>query len=115
VKIDSLEFGLKNQSAIKIINHQADATFQALLTQKVPSAMLNLNNYSASSIAQLIAFIQSAIYYFCLLLDVNWENNPSVNMGKQICNTAIRTSLSKKQRKIERKETAAKQFSDNMT
>jgi glucose-6-phosphate isomerase len=115
VKIDSLEFGLKNQSAIKIINHQADATFQALLTQKVPSAMLNLSNYSISSIAQLIAFIQSATYYFCLLLDVNWENNPSVNMGKQICNTAIRTSLSKKQRKIERKETAAKQFSDNMT
>ena len=115
VKINSPEFGLKKQSALTIINHQADATFQALLTQKVPSAMLNLSNYSISSIAQLIAFIQSTIYYFCLLLDVNWENNPTVNMGKQICNTAIQKSLSEKQRKAERKETAAKQFSDNIT
>jgi len=115
VDIRSPGFGLKKQTALEIINHQADATFQALLTQKVPSAMLSLDNYNVSSIAHLIAFIQSTIYYFCLLLDVNWENNPLVNTGKQICNTAMQSNLSHKQRKMQRKETAAKQFSVNMT
>ncbi len=115
IDIDSPLFGLNKQTALDIINHQADATFQALLTQKVPSAMLSLENFSIFSIAQLIAFIQSTIYYFCLLLDVNWEDNPLVNTGKQICNTAIQSSLSQKQRKIHRKDTAAKQFSDTMT
>ena len=106
---------MTKQTALQIINHQADATFQALLTQKVPSAMLSLHEYSVTSIAHLIAFIQSTIYYFCLLLDVNWENNPLVNTGKTICNTALQSSLSPKQRKLHRKETASKQFSDNMT
>jgi glucose-6-phosphate isomerase len=115
VAINSPFFGLKGQTAIEIINHQADATFQALLTQDVPSAMLSLGEYTISSIANLIALIQSAIYYFCLLLDVNWENNPLVNTGKEICNNAIRSSLSIEQRKIQRKETASKHFPNNIS
>ncbi len=111
IKLDNPSFGLKKISALDIVNHQADATFQALLTQKIPSAMLNISEYNLESMAYLIAFIQSTIYYFCLLLDVNWENNPLVNTGKQICNTAIQSSLSMEQRKADRKAIALKRFS----
>ncbi|MBN2156440.1 MAG: hypothetical protein JW776_10385 [Candidatus Lokiarchaeota archaeon] len=113
VEIHNASFGLENQTALKIINHQADATFQALLTQKVPSAMLNLKEITIQGMAQLIAFIQSTIYYFCVLLDVNWENNPLVNTGKSICNKAIQSNLSVEQRKAQRKKIASEQFSDD--
>jgi glucose-6-phosphate isomerase len=114
LKIENPSFDFNNQTALDIINYQADATFQALLTQKIPSAMLNLKEFNIQSIAQLIAFIQSSIYYFCLLLDVNWESNPLVNTGKQICNTAIKTAASIEQRKSNRENIASKQFSEDM-
>jgi len=113
IRIQNSEFGLINQSALQIINYQTDATFQALLSHQVSSALLTLLDFNISSIAQLIAFIQTTIYYFCLLLDVNWENNPSVKTGKKICNSAIQSSLTIEQRKAQRENTASMHFSRN--
>ncbi len=110
IKIKNPDFSLKNQTALQIINHQADATFQALITQGLPSAMLSLKEISIQNIAHLIAFIQSAVYYFCLLLDVNWENNPSVNKGKSICNTAIQSLQTREERKKQREKIALEKF-----
>lgn len=112
IPINNPEFGLENQTALNIINHQADATFQALLGQKIPAAKLNLKNISVPSLAHAIAFVQSTIYYFCMLLNVNWESNPLVNVGKKICNEAIAANKNPEQRRSERVEVAKKHLGE---
>ena len=84
----SIEY-ISGTSAHKIINYQASATFQALIEEGIPSAMVSVDNTSEKSIGNLVAFIQASVYYLCLLLDVNWANNPKVVIGKKICNEAL--------------------------
>lgn len=113
IPINNPEFGLENQNALNIINHQADATFQALLGQEIPSAKVSLQNISVESLAHTIAFVQSTVYYFCMLLNVNWESNPLVNVGKKICNEAIADNKNSSQRKADRIEVSKKHL-DNL-
>ena len=84
---------INEKSAQTIVNYQADATFQALIEQGVPSAKISLKIPLEEDIGQLIAFIQSTVYYLCILLDVNWANNPKVIIGKKICNDALKTQI----------------------
>jgi glucose-6-phosphate isomerase len=101
---------IHNQSAQTIVNYQADATFQALVEQKVPSAKVTIELADEYSIGNLIAFIQSSIYYLCLLLDVNWSNNPKVIIGKEIGNKALKSKSSTEQRKKTRENLATRIF-----
>lgn len=101
---------IDGNSAQEIVNYQADATFQALIKQNVPTSKLSIESPSISDIAQLIAFIQSTVYYLCLLLDVNWANNPKVNIGKKICNEALKNKFSEEKRKQEREELAKNKY-----
>ena len=103
ISINSPFFGLNNLTANEIINYQADATFEALIRQGVPSAKLLIKSIDLESLAQSIGFIQSTIYYFCLLLNVNWEDNPLVAIGKQICNEALKYKKNKIERFNDRK------------
>jgi len=103
---------VNRQAAQTIINYQADATIQALLEQGVPSAKISLINPNATNIGHLISFIQSTIYYLCLLLDVNWASNPKVVIGKKICNEALKNRASVEQRRREREKVAENSFSD---
>ena len=95
-----------NQTAQTIVNYQADATFQAIIEQGVPSAKILIDSPNEWEIGILIAFIQSAIYYLCLLLDVNWANNPKVVIGKKICNEALKKKASREEREITRERIA---------
>ncbi|MBD3195005.1 MAG: hypothetical protein GF317_08130 [Candidatus Lokiarchaeota archaeon] len=101
---------VNGKSAQTVINYQADATFQALLEQKVPSAKISIKNPNEKNIGNLISFIQSSVYYLCLLLDVNWANNPKVNIGKKICNEALKNNLPESKRKKNREEIVEKSF-----
>ena len=92
-------------TGLQVINYQANSTFEALLKQKVPTARIDLP-VSIYNIGQLIAWIQSTVYYFCLLLDVNWSSNPLVNTGKKICNEAIEKKLDEKTMMENRKNVA---------
>ena len=105
----SIEY-VNGKSAQTIINYQADATFQALIQQGVPSAKISLNNSLEESTGFLIAFILSSVYYLCLLIDVNWANNPKVIIGKQICNTALKDNINNEKREEIRKEIAKEKF-----
>jgi glucose-6-phosphate isomerase len=105
----SLEY-VNRRSAQTIVSFQADATFQALIQQGVPSAMVSLNSPSEESIGFLIAFILSSVYYFCVLIDTNWATNPKVIIGKQICNNALKEDISTKKRREIRKEIAKEKF-----
>jgi len=87
--LDSSIDYINGNSAHEIINYQAAATFQALIEEGIPSAMISVENTEEKSIGHLIAFIQASIYYLCLLLDVNWANNPKVVIGKKICNDSL--------------------------
>jgi len=84
---------VNGRSAQTIINYQADATFQALIQQGVPSAKISIKDPSEESMGILVAFILSSVYYLCLLIDVNWANNPKVIIGKQICNKALKDNI----------------------
>jgi len=106
----SIDF-IEGQSAQTIVNYQADATFQALIEQGVPTAKISLENPFESSMGQLIAFIQSTIYYLCILLDVNWANNPKVVIGKKICNEALSNKIPPDDRKKSRMNIANEKFS----
>ncbi|UCC19263.1 MAG: hypothetical protein JSV62_14345 [Promethearchaeota archaeon] len=97
-------------SAQNIINYQADATFQALIQQKVPSAKFTIENPSEKNIGNLIALILSIVYYLCLLLNVNWANNPKVIIGKQICNDALKERINIEESEKRRKNLAAEKF-----
>ncbi len=89
---------IEGSTALSIVNYQLDATFQALLEQKVPSSKLTFHSVSPYSFGFGIAFIQTTVYYLCLLLNVNWSSNPMVNVGKKICNEAIKSRLDRTQR-----------------
>ena len=99
-------------SAHTVINYQADATFQALLEQKVPSTKITIETVKTHTIGNLVAFIQSTIYLLCLLLDVNWANNPKVVIGKEICNKALSNKDSTEIRKKKRIEITENLFKD---
>ena len=79
----SIDF-VHKQSAQTIVNYQADATFQALLEQGVPTAKINIKHPDEYNMGYLISFILSSVYYLCVLLDVNWATNPKVIIGKVI-------------------------------
>ena len=98
------------QTAQTIVNYQADATFQALIKQAVPSGKISIKSPGESNIGQLVAFIQSTVYYLCLLLDVNWANNPKVVIGKKICNEALREKIPKEKRRETREQLAEDTF-----
>ena len=101
---------VNGKSAQTIINYQADATFQALIQQSVPSAKISIKDPSEESMGVLIAFILSSVYYFCLLIDVNWANNPKVIIGKQICNKALKDNINSAKREKIRKNLAKEMF-----
>ena len=101
---------IHGQTAQSIVGYQVDATFQALIEQGVPSARISLETPNALKIGQLIAFIQSTVYYLCLLLDVNWTNNPKVNIGKKICNEALLNKISSQKRRDHRNIKAEEVF-----
>ena len=107
----SLEY-IDGQSAHTIVDYQADATFQALIEQKVPTAKITIENVKAECIGNLIAFIQSTVYLLCLLLDVNWADNPKVIIGKKICNEALINKISSENRKQNRIKIAENAFKD---
>jgi len=110
--LDSSIDYVNGQSAQDIVNYQADATFQALIKQGVPSAKVSLENPSEKNIGYLVSFIQTAIYKFCLLLDINWANNPKVVIGKKICNEALSNKIPMSQREQTRKSIAEEKFKD---
>ncbi len=99
-----------SQSAQTIVNYQANATFQALIQQKVPSAKISIEDPSETNIGHLIAFILSSIYYLCLLINVNWANNPKVIIGKKICNEALKEKTTPEQGVNIRREIAKEVF-----
>ncbi|MBD3255355.1 MAG: hypothetical protein GF383_09695 [Candidatus Lokiarchaeota archaeon] len=103
---------VNNQTAQTIVNYQADATFQALLEQRVPSAKISIKTIDEKHLGKLIAFIQSTVYYLCLLVDVNWANNPKVVIGKKICNQALKSNIPATERIKKREEIAADKFRD---
>jgi len=80
---------INGKSAQTIVNYQASATFQALIEQGLPAAMISLNEDDEFNLGYLIAFIQATVYHLCLLLNVNWADNPKVVIGKKICNEAL--------------------------
>ncbi len=82
------------KSAQTIINHQANATFQALIQQGVPAAKILIENPSEYNIGCLVALILASVYYLSLLINVNWANNPKVIIGKKICNESLRANYS---------------------
>jgi len=77
------------KSAQTIVNYEAAATFQALIEQGLPSTMISLYEDGELNLGHLIAFIQATVYHLCLLLNVNWADNPKVVIGKEICNNAL--------------------------
>jgi glucose-6-phosphate isomerase len=101
---------IDNKDSQEVVNYQAHATFQALLEQEVPSVLLSLYSPTEKGIGNLIAFIQSTVYYLCLLLDVNWANNPKVVIGKKICNNALQSNKSFEDMKKMRKNIASNKF-----
>ncbi len=100
------------QSAQTIVNYQANATFQALLQQRVPSAKISIESPSETNIGHLIALILSSIYYLCLLINVNWANNPKVIIGKKICNEALKEKITPEQGENIRREIAKEKFKE---
>lgn len=103
---------INGRGAQSIINYQADATFQALIQQGIPSAKVTLINPSEESMGFLVAFILSSVYYLCLLIDVNWANNPKVIIGKEICNDALKDNITSEKRESIRKKLAKEMFTN---
>ena len=101
---------VNEKTAQTIVNYQAGATFQALIQQGVPSAKIMIKNPSEFNIGVLIAFILSSIYYLCLLIDVNWANNPKVIIGKKICNKALQKQTTFEEQRNMRKSIANEIF-----
>ncbi|MFX0106416.1 MAG: hypothetical protein ACFE75_13150 [Candidatus Hodarchaeota archaeon] len=97
-------------SAQTVVNYQANATFQALIQERVPSAKIAIENPSEFNIGSLIALILSSVYYLCLLINVNWATNPKVIIGKQICNEALKEKILPDQGVKIRKEIAKEKF-----
>ena len=78
----------------------------------VPSAKISIKSPRESEIGQLISFIQSTIYYLCLMLNVNWASNPKVVVGKKICNEALQKKISIDERKNIREKISKKSFKE---
>jgi len=97
---------LSGRTALDVIRYQADATFEAILSRGLPAAKISIEAPTEKNIGQLIAFIQSTIYYLCLMSDVNWADNPMVLIGKQICNEAMAQNLNDSQRRANREKEA---------
>ncbi len=97
---------LQKRTALDVTRYQADATFEALLGRGIPAAKITLESPTEENIGQLIAFIQSTVYYACLMLDVNWSDNPMVLIGKKICNEAMAKNLTDAQRQTNREKAA---------
>lgn len=93
---------LRGRTALDVIRYQADATFEAILAQGIPTAKITIEAPTEKTIGQLVAFIQSTVYYLCLMLDVNWADNPMVLTGKKICNEAMAQNLTETQRRTNR-------------
>jgi glucose-6-phosphate isomerase len=110
LKLESSIDYVNGQTAQTIVNYQADATFQALIEQSVPCAKISIDNPNEINVGQLIAFIQSTVYYLCLLLNVNWANNPMVVIGKKICNEALRNKIPPEVRKKTREDLASDKY-----
>jgi len=108
--LKSFDPQLVGQSGLSVINYQADATFQALLEQGVPAGKISLSTPNTYTLGYAIAFVQIVVYYFCLILNVNWSSNPLVNTGKKICNEAIKNKLDFNARIESRKKVAAQKF-----
>ncbi len=101
---------VNNKTAQTVVNYQADATFQALLDQVVPTAKISINQSEEYSIGILISFILSSLYNLCLLLDVNWSNNPKVIIGKEISKKFLKETISPAKRKDTRRTLAISKF-----
>jgi len=101
---------INNQTAHTIINYQADATFQALIEQGVPAVKMTVESLDERNIGHLVAFILSTVYYLCLLLDVNWVNNPKVVIGKRICNEALKNQTPSEELRSVRSKIANEKF-----
>ena len=101
---------VNNKTAQTVVNYQADATFQALLDQVVPTAKISINQSEEYSIGILISFILSSIYNLCLLLEVNWSNNPKVIIGKEIGIKSLKETLSPSKMKDIRQNLATSKF-----
>ncbi len=105
----SIEY-VNGKSAQTIVNYQADATFQALIQQGVPTAKISIETPTEMNMGILTAFILSSVYYLCLLLDVNWANNPKVIIGKEICNQALKDNVDSEESEEKRKSIALESF-----
>ena len=105
----SIEY-VNGKSAQTVVNYQADATFQALIQQGVPTAKISIEDPTELNIGILIAFILSSVYYLCLLLDVNWANNPKVIIGKNICNQFLEDNIDSEEREKKRNIIASERF-----
>ncbi|MFX1477552.1 MAG: hypothetical protein ACFFCI_05435, partial [Promethearchaeota archaeon] len=101
---------VNGKSAQTIVNYQANATFQALIQQGVPTAKISIANPSEKSIGFLIAFILSSVYYLCLLIGVNWASNPKVVIGKEICMDALKENINLEIMEEKRRTIAQEKF-----
>ncbi|MCJ7650528.1 MAG: hypothetical protein MUP85_18110, partial [Candidatus Lokiarchaeota archaeon] len=101
---------INGKSAQTIVNYQAVATFQALIEQGLPSAMISLKKDDELNFGYLIAFIQATVYHLCLLLNVNWADNPKVVIGKRICNEALMNQKEFEYLQSEREKIARDRF-----
>jgi len=101
---------INGKSAQTIVNYQAAATFQALIEQGLPSAMISLKEDDELNLGYLIAFIQATVYHLCLLLNVNWADNPKVVIGKRICNEALMNQKEFEYLQSEREKIARDRF-----
>ncbi len=108
--LDSTINYINGKSAQTIVNYQAAATFQALIEQGLPSAMISLNEDDELNLGYLIAFIQATVYHLCLLLNVNWADNPKVVIGKKICNEALMNQKQFEYLQREREKIARERF-----
>jgi glucose-6-phosphate isomerase len=98
--------GLQKRTALDVTRYQADATFEALLGRGIPAAKVTIESPTEETFGHLLSFIQSTIYYTCLMLDVNWADNPMVLIGKKICNEAMAKNLTDAQRQSNREKVA---------
>ncbi|MHA2398436.1 MAG: hypothetical protein ACXADU_06060 [Promethearchaeota archaeon] len=112
MKLESFIEYVNGKSAYTIINYQADATFQALIQQGVPTTKISILDPTEINMGILIAFMLSSVYYLCLLIGVNWSDNPKVIIGKEICNKALQDNLNSEERKNDRKKIADQIFKD---
>jgi len=103
---------VNGKSAHTIINYQADATFQALIQQGVPITKISILDPTEINMGILVSFMLSSVYYFCLLIGVNWANNPKVIIGKEICNQALQDNLNSNKRKSIREKIGNQIFAD---